>query len=568
MDPQTIKAYNKSSKIFFTKYSNTDEGISKYFSMAFPSPSHILDIGSGAGKDINILKKYGHDVFGVEPSSELIKLSLSKFPDLNGRIISDQLPGLESVSNKFDGILCSAVLMHLPQIQLFDAVVSIKNHLKTNGNLLISIPHYYSEIENESFRDNYGRLFNGVTANQLILLFERLGFRLIEKWKDEKYSEGNVIIWISILLRLESEDTIKPLDSIEAILNKDLKVATYKLALFRALAEIATTNSKAVNWNPQGYVLLPIDLVIDKWIEYYWPIFEFDHFIPQIQNESENYPRPVSFRESLLKLIEQYKHSGGLEGFHIDKMKFNLQPISFKNYGNVKSKIKSTIINGPVRHAGGYNSQNKLFDYDLRGYIKIPDLIWRELTLLGSWIIDATILRWAELTSKFSKGQFKPSTIIDLLLTEEKSRQILDARRIYSQHKNMLCVWTSQLIKEFDVDHIIPFSLWKNNDLWNLVPAKSSVNRNKLDKLVTSSHLLKSKDNIIYSWKIICEYEETRFLNEAKILTGPILKNHNWENSLFSGLKEAVECTAIQRGIERWEPELISTPPTAPPLAI
>jgi len=555
MDSETIQAYNIRSSILFSKYSEAEEGISKYFLVAFQSKRSILDIGSGSGKDLNILNQLGFDAYGIEPSTELVKLSLLKYPSLNGKLIIDQLPELESISRKFDGILCSAVLMHIPQIQLFDTFISIKNHLNENGNLLISLPHIYPGIDNITLRDKYGRFYNGITANQLILLFERLGFRLIQKWEDKSSTGSDEIIWISILLRLDTGNCNRPLDSIEAILNKDLKVATYKLALFRALAEIATTNSKSVLWKPEGYVLLPIDLVIEKWIEYYWPIFESDQFIPQIQKESENYPRPVSFRESLSRLIEQYKTSGGLEGFHIDRMKLKLQTISLNDYGNVISKIKSTIINGPVRHAGGYNTKNKLFDYDGRGCIKIPDLIWKELTLLGSWIIDSTILRWAELTSKFSKGQLKPSSIIDLLLKDEKSRQIIDARRIYSEHKEIRCVWTSQLITDFDVDHIIPFSLWKNNDLWNLVPARSSVNRIKSDKLVTNSHLIKSKDNIIYYWKILIENEETRFLNEAKILSGKYLKKQNWENSLFSGLKEAVECTAIQRGIERWEPK-------------
>ncbi len=299
----------------------------------------------------------------------------------------------------------------------------------------------------------------------------------------------------------------------------------------------------------------PINIVVDKWIEYYWPLFESDHFIPQIQKETQNYPRPVSFRGSLSKLINQYKSSGGYEGFHIDRMKLKLQTISLNDYGNVISKIKATIINGPVRHAGGYNTQNKLLDYDGKGCIIIPDVIWKEFALLGSWIIDATILRWAELTAKFSRGLLKPSAIIDLLLIDERSRQIYDVRRIYSEHENIHCVWTSQLIKDFDVDHIIPFSLWKNNDMWNLVPAKSSVNRIKSDKLVSSNHLIKSKENIIYYWKILIENEETRFLNEAKILADTELKKNNWENTLFSGLKEAVECTAIQRGIGRWEPK-------------
>lgn len=163
-------------------------------------------------------------------------------------------------------------------------------------------------------------------------------------------------------------------------------------------------------------------------------------------------------------------------------------------------------------------------------------------------------MRWAELTTKFSDGKIKPSKVIDLLLINEKSRQIADAKRIYKENEIIKCVWTSEDLKEFDIDHIIPFSLWKNNDLWNLVPAKPSVNRNKRDKIITNNLLIKVKDNIVDSWKLIYEKEEVRFLNEAKILVGNSINRKNWENLVFAGLKEAIECTAIQRGIERWEP--------------
>ncbi|MDX9906794.1 MAG: HNH endonuclease domain-containing protein [Bacteroidales bacterium] len=183
-------------------------------------------------------------------------------------------------------------------------------------------------------------------------------------------------------------------------------------------------------------------------------------------------------------------------------------------------------------------------------------MIWKELSLLGAWIIDASILRWAELTSKFSKGMLKPSEIIDLLLKDERTRQIDDAKKIYFNHKHeLICTWTSSVLSNFEIDHIIPFSLWKNNDLWNLVPTSPKVNREKSDKIVTISLINRAKDNILDNWRFFVKADDKRFFNEAKILTGSYINRSNWENDLFAGLKEAVECTAIQRGIKRWEPK-------------
>jgi SAM-dependent methyltransferase len=555
MDSQTIEVYNQQSDFYFEKYQKVSPGISKYFSIAFPKGSKILDIGCGSGKDVFQLLEYGYDAIGIDPCEKLVKQSVILYPEIKEKVFVDYLPNLDKTTGLFDGILCSAVFMHIPQVEIFDAIYSIKNHLNVNGSVLISIPLSYPEVDSARLRDAAGRLFNGVTSCQLILLFERLGFRLIEKWEDRIEGNSKTIEWHTLYLKIESSGKARPLDSIESVLNKDQKVATYKLALFRALSEIAIKNQKGVFWMPDGNVGLPIDLVSNKWIEYYWSIFASKDFIPQIQNESIDYNRPVAFRDSLTNLIEQYKQSGGLEGFIVDRSRLKLQVESLEDYAKVIRIIKKTLIEGPIKHSGGYNTPKKLFYYDRRGYIIIPGLIWKELTLLGPWIADSAILRWAELTAKFSKGKYKPSHIIDLLLVEESERSINEARRIYNQFAGLKCVWTSQLIKHFDVDHIIPFSLWKNNDLWNLVPSNPIINRNKSDKMVTNGHLVFVKDNIVSYWKVLHQKEPTRFINESKILTGNVLNKNNWENSLFAGLKEAIECTAIQRGIERWEPK-------------
>ncbi len=557
MDAETINVYKKRSDYFYNKYRNSREGISKYFQIAFSDKSKILDIGAGSGIDLFNLQKLGHEVKGVDPCSDFIETFKINNPLLRDRVSVDQLPELSAIpeNEKFDGILCSAVLMHIPQIQLFDSVFAIKNHLKDNGRLLISIPTFYPGINSKTNRDSIGRLFNGITPCELILLFERLGFKLLERWDD--HDELTNAIWSTILFKLDAGNQIRPLDSIESILNKDKKVATYKLALVRALAEIATQNLNAVKWKQNGKVLLPVQLVVDKWIEYYWPLFESDQFIPQIQKESPEYSRPVAFRKALNEISSQYKY--GYEGFYIDKMKLKLPASLLLENRQLNDLIKNTIVKGPVKHAGGYNNENKLLDFDSKtSSIIIPEAIWREFVLMGSWIIDATILRWAELTSKLSKGNIKASKIIDLLLIEERLRQVDDARRVYKNLSSLECTWTASKLNnnEFDVDHIIPFSLWKNNNLWNLVPSLRKINSEKSDKLVTSQHLVKSKERIIFYWKILSKDENTRFFNEANLLLRDHSNRKNWENELFSGLKEAIEYTAIQRGIQRWEPRI------------
>jgi len=118
------------------------------------------------------------------------------------------------------------------------------------------------------------------------------------------------------------------------------------------------------------------------------------------------------------------------------------------------------------------------------------------------------------------------------------------------------CVWTDEaLSKGFDVDHAVPFSIWRSNDLWNLLPTAPQVNRQKSDRLVTKGLLLRRRDAIIHCWTALRTDSRERFGVEVTraLLRGPYNESA-WERQAFAGLIETVETLAIQRGLLRWEP--------------
>ena len=66
-------------------------------------------------------------------------------------------------------------------------------------------------------------------------------------------------------------------------------------------------------------------------------------------------------------------------------------------------KIAQAIKNGPVKHSGGSLDTGAVFAYDkVNRSVVMPAEMWRELTLLGHWILDAVIVRWAALTERFA----------------------------------------------------------------------------------------------------------------------------------------------------------------------
>ena len=71
-------------------------------------------------------------------------------------------------------------------------------------------------------------------------------------------------------------------------------------------------------WLPDGCIFLPVNNIAERWIYYYWPLFEdCAFFIPQIRGESAESRLRIGFRRQLEDLIKSFHRSGGLEGFAI-----------------------------------------------------------------------------------------------------------------------------------------------------------------------------------------------------------------------------------------------------------
>jgi len=205
MDKQTLQFYAGNSLKLVEQYNSCIGGISVYFKDAFYADMKILDIGCGSGRDLCELRRMGFDAYGVDACKEFVDLVNENL--CSSAVSLATLPELSEIAdNSYDGVLCSAVLMHLPEEELFDAAFSIRRIMTNNGRLLLSIPLYDSTINPETKRDADGRLFNGVTPEQLQLLFERIGFRLLNSWESNDSLNRKHRKWATMLFELESKE--------------------------------------------------------------------------------------------------------------------------------------------------------------------------------------------------------------------------------------------------------------------------------------------------------------------------------------------------------------------------
>ncbi len=473
-------------------------------------------------------------------------------------------PDHKLLSERFDAVVCLATIMHIPDSELFTFAFQLKSLLNSKGIFICSFCAGREASEDDP------RLFVNREPSQVQLFFERIGFRLLYAAENND-GLGQDIPWTTLVFESEGVLGFRPVDQIEAIINRDKKVATYKLVLVRALCDISQTEYRNAKWHANNTVSIPLGLIAEKWLYYYWPLIESEIMLPQMNGFEKN--KQIAFRPQLSRLVAAFRAKGGLSAFHTSWRAGRLDPNAHQLFLECIKAISGAIVKGPVNYAGGsIEGGNQIFTfYGNLGVSKIrtrEDVstqlgrvffdasIWREMSLVGHWISEAIILRWAELVHQFSSRSIPVASIVsELLITPELSRDVAVAKSIFGNLETLNCVYTNKSLtgSRFDVDHLIPFSLWHNNDLWNLLPADQKVNNNKRDKVIRQETLHKCEERIVYYWRIQSTAQPERFRNEvSRTLLGTRSTGINWEKPALAALSEAVEMVAIQRGVERW----------------
>jgi HNH endonuclease len=363
--------------------------------------------------------------------------------------------------------------------------------------------------------------------------------------------------------------------NISKIIERDSKTTTYKFALLRGVIDIIQDNSPYITIN-DNQVEIPLGLLMEKWMLYYYPLFESKILLPQINGKNVK----LAFHNQLEKIINYYNSRGGISVFYNELRIKNISPEIRIEFFALAKKIKDTITNMPMKYIGRSLSDNyySIFQYqsntvfknqtnqntqwliDDCGSFTIPKDYYDAFKILGSFIsgTDNILFKWAEFSVKATDNKIATTKILnEILKTPITERDIASSKKLYKDVlKNsgeIICVWSEKKITNYDIDHVIPFSVYKNNDLWNLLPAKPIINNHKRDKIPSNYMLKKRKDIIIDYWELIKKTHEEKFINELQIsLLGNALKN-NWQNNAFEQLLNTSKYLIETRGYQLWE---------------
>jgi hypothetical protein len=337
--------------------------------------------------------------------------------------------------------------------------------------------------------------------------------------------------------------------------------------------DIVQDNSPYISFS-NDRAIFPTGLLIEKWLIYYYPILESNLPIPQINGDIN-----LAFGMQFKRLISDYHSNNGFSAFYNDLKNKGIPPFLHSDFMALSKKLYETITKMPMKYIGRSFSDEfySIFTYEpairivhkgtvdieflIRnfGTFSIPIEYYDSFKILGSFINgqDSILFKWAEFSVNASGKTLSVEKVIsEVLKSPITERDIEESKKIYrsllKKEGKVYCVWTGDLITRYDVDHLIPFSVWKNNDLWNLLPSQPSINNKKKDKIPSVDLIEKQKGLILHYWNLIDGNQPSRFQKEIRISLLGNESSDDWQSTAIKQLQNSCGYLISNRGYEEW----------------
>ena len=125
--------------------------------------------------------------------------------------------------------------------------------------------------------------------------------------------------------------------------------------------------------------------------------------------------------------------------------------------------------------------------------------------------------RWRDTTYALNKDSFVTDKIDNMIYKTIFTDRNTNIGRKFLPDE-CTCVWTGDKLKKgkYDIDHVLPYSIWFNNDLWNLLPCDPKINNKKSDKIPSPELILKQSNIIISYWDIYQQNAKELFEYQIK----------------------------------------------------
>ncbi|WP_231632485.1 bifunctional 2-polyprenyl-6-hydroxyphenol methylase/3-demethylubiquinol 3-O-methyltransferase UbiG [Mangrovimonas sp. TPBH4] len=136
---------------------------------------YILDLGCGRGWLSNLLTDYGN-VIGVEPVQSVVSYARQIFPELHFEIGSTKELLKRGFKNKFDLVVSSEVIEHIPNLEKEFFLYDIHKLMKPQGFCIITTPRKEIQKKWNKYTSSIQPIEDWISEDELNNLFEKTGF--------------------------------------------------------------------------------------------------------------------------------------------------------------------------------------------------------------------------------------------------------------------------------------------------------------------------------------------------------------------------------------------------------
>lgn len=319
---------------------------------------------------------------------------------------------------------------------------------------------------------------------------------------------------------------------IGTILRHDAKTASYKLALIRSINDVALGFPEFMASEKNSSLAIPLKLLAEFWIAYYWPFVGSESIL---QARPQGSKQDISFRNHLgaLRLYWENNNYGfsQSDGYYLvsemrSSRRAQIYPPDLRVLYEKAIGAIIRAIQQPIRYAGQgewslfpkprYWRQIKYqtnvialpgtLEEDL--CLQVDTSLWSEFLQVSLWVEALCIHEWALFTEKLTN--INRGKVYEALTSRPDNRRPLTWERnqvelLMMEGHTFICPWTGNKldIKNYDIDHLIPVSIYPINETWNLVPADRIFNqRVKRDKLPNDQRLENLPLRLTQSYKL------------------------------------------------------------------
>ncbi len=350
---------------------------------------------------------------------------------------------------------------------------------------------------------------------------------------------------------------------IATILRHDRKVASYKIALIRSINDVVMGFPQIGRGSAS--IAIPLRTLARFWVAYYWPFVNPQQAI--LQGQRSPGKEDISFRPALTHLREEWEKIVGtsrpsdgyfLVGEFLSETRMRAYPKDLSGAFSEAIRAITIAIQQPIRYAGpdqygvfapprrwkeiqstasSISCLPETHSDDLCVLIDIE--LWSSFCELSLWIEALSIHQWCLFTETIAGAD---RGIIYGLLTDRP-----DNRRPLIWERNQIeilmmeghiftCPWTGKKLSNtnYDLDHLLPLSVYPINEIWNLVPSDQQFNQHvKRDRLPGPERLAVADTRLQNTYQ---HYLQSRELSIALVQDAQMRFGHQYSGSELPAL--------------------------------